>query len=125
MYNVAWLDMGKLMNGSFGTLAAIATVNFRVHPVPHATRTFIQEFEGIADLMAARDAVLKSQLQPSSIDILKSERRYQLLIQAGGSAAVLDRYSSELTGAQVLEDDADSNLRNDTGELHPRLLAAK
>src|SRR5258707_778119 len=39
--NVAGLDMGKLMIGSFGTLAAIATVNFRVHPVPPQTRTFI------------------------------------------------------------------------------------
>ena len=30
--NVAGLDMAKMMIGSFGTLAAIATVNFRVHP---------------------------------------------------------------------------------------------
>ncbi len=30
--NVAGLDMGKLMIGSFGTLAAIATLNFRVYP---------------------------------------------------------------------------------------------
>src|SRR5260370_15307669 len=63
--NVAGLDMGKLMIGSFGTLAAIAIVNFRVHPVPPATRTYILEFDSIAALMAARDAVLKNQLQPS------------------------------------------------------------
>ena len=42
--NVAGLDMGKLMIGSFGTLAAIATVNFRMHPMPPETRTFIREF---------------------------------------------------------------------------------
>src|SRR5579864_9533680 len=39
--NVAGLDMGKLMIGSFGTLAAIAVVNFRVHPMPERTRTFV------------------------------------------------------------------------------------
>src|SRR5260221_10100098 len=46
--NVAGLDMGKLMIGSFGRLAAPATANFRAHPVPPATRTFILEFENIA-----------------------------------------------------------------------------
>src|SRR5580692_4094247 len=35
--NVAGLDMGKLMIGSFGTLAAIGTLNFRVYPRPAAT----------------------------------------------------------------------------------------
>ena len=43
--NVAGLDMGKLMIGSFGTLAAIATLNFRVYPMPAGTRTFVQEFD--------------------------------------------------------------------------------
>src|SRR6185295_11657364 len=32
--NVAGLDMAKLMIGSFGTLAAIAVVNFKVFPMP-------------------------------------------------------------------------------------------
>src|SRR5260370_27194345 len=103
-------------------MAARGAVNFRVHPVRPRTRTFILEFDNIAGLMAARDAVLKSQLQPSSIDILKSGGRYQLLIQAGGSAAVLDRYSRELTGAQILEGDAQRNLWKDICELTPRFL---
>ena len=34
--NVAGLDMGKMMIGSFGTLAAITSVNFRVHALPEA-----------------------------------------------------------------------------------------
>ena len=38
--NVAGLDMAKLMIGSFGTLAAIAVVNFKLAPAPPATRTF-------------------------------------------------------------------------------------
>ena len=32
--NVAGLDMAKLMIGSFGTLAAIAVVNFKLAPRP-------------------------------------------------------------------------------------------
>ncbi|GAB3579413.1 FAD-binding oxidoreductase [Calidifontibacter terrae] len=34
--NVAGYDLGKLMVGSYGTLAAIADATFRLHPVPRA-----------------------------------------------------------------------------------------
>src|SRR5271170_3445577 len=71
--NVAGLDMGKLMIGSFGTLAAIAVVNFRVHPMPVGTRTFVGEFEKAGEAIARRDEVLKSQLQPSAIDLVKQD----------------------------------------------------
>src|SRR5271169_244686 len=56
--NVAGLDMGKLMIGSFGTLAVITSLNFRLHPMPAGTRTFVQDFEQIAGVVTARDEVL-------------------------------------------------------------------
>jgi glycolate oxidase FAD binding subunit len=122
--NVAGLDMGKLMIGSYGTLAAIAVVNFRVHPMPLGTRTFVGEFEGAGDAIAARDAVLKSQLQPSAIDLVKNEAGYQLLIQAGGSEAVLDRYSRELAWARAVEGTEESALWEGIREFTARFLAA-
>ena len=42
--NVAGLDMAKLMIGSFGTLAAIAVVNFKVLPAPEVERSFLLRF---------------------------------------------------------------------------------
>lgn len=42
--NVAGLDMGKLMIGSFGTLAAIAVVNFKLAPMPEVERSFLLPF---------------------------------------------------------------------------------
>src|ERR1700728_592130 len=39
--NVAGLDIGKLMIGSFGTLAVMTSINFRVHALPRETRTFL------------------------------------------------------------------------------------
>ena len=42
--NVAGLDMAKLMIGSFGTLAAIAVVNFKLQPMPEVERSFLLPF---------------------------------------------------------------------------------
>jgi glycolate oxidase FAD binding subunit len=121
--NVAGLDMGKLMIGSFGTLAAIAVVNFRVHPMPVATRTFVAEFDRVADAIAKRDGVLQSQLQPSAIDLVKQDARYKLAIQAGGSPAVLDRYSRDLPWATALEGAAEDALWEEIREFTPRFLS--
>jgi glycolate oxidase FAD binding subunit len=120
--NVAGLDMGKLMIGSFGTLAAVAVINFRLHPMPAATRTFVREFVRATEAITARDKILKSSLQPAAIDIVKSAAGYDLLIQAGGSAAVLDRYSSELAGARVLEGAEESSLWERIREFTPQFL---
>jgi glycolate oxidase FAD binding subunit len=121
--NVAGLDMGKLMIGSFGTLAAIAVVNFRVHPMPVGTRSFVGEFANVAEAIAKRDEVLKSQLQPSAIDLVKDEKNYRLLIQAGGSAAVLDRYSRELAWARAVEGAEEDALWEQIREFTARFLA--
>jgi glycolate dehydrogenase FAD-binding subunit len=102
--NVAGLDMAKLMIGSFGTLAAIATVNFKVFPMPVGSRTFVMEFATAAEAFAARDRILSGVLQPSAIDIVNWPRGFRLLIRAGGNAAVLDRYARELPRARIEED---------------------
>jgi glycolate oxidase FAD binding subunit len=120
--NVAGLDMGKLMIGSFGTLAVIASLNFRLHPMPAGTRTFVQDFEQMTDAMAARDKLLKGRLQPTAIDILKLAGGYRLAIQAGGSPAVLDRYSSELFRARVREGAEEDVLWRSIREATPQFL---
>ena len=102
--NVAGLDMAKLMIGSFGTLAAVATVNFKVFPVPVASRTFVTEFATAAETFAERDRILNSVLQPAAIDIVNWPDGFRLLIRAGGSETVLDRYARELPKARVEDD---------------------
>jgi glycolate oxidase FAD binding subunit len=123
--NVAGLDMGKLMIGSFGTLAAIATLNFRVYPMPAGTRTFVQDFERISDAMNARDGVLKSRLQPAAVDLVKSKEGYRFAIQAGGSSAVLDRYSRELSRMRVLEGTEEESLWSSIREATPQFLRSQ
>ncbi len=103
--NVAGLDMAKLMIGSFGTLAAITTVNFKVFPVPFASRTFMMEFATAAEAFAERDRILKSVLQPAAIDIVNWPRGYRLIVRAAGNKAVLDRYARELPRAEAVGED--------------------
>jgi glycolate oxidase FAD binding subunit len=118
--NVAGLDMAKLMIGSFGTLAAIATVNFKVFPVPTASRTFAMEFATAAEAFAERDRILNSVLQPSAIDIVNWPRAFRLLIRASGNKAVLDRYARELPQADVVDEDVWDSI----AEFPHRFLAA-
>lgn len=101
--NVAGLDMAKLMIGSFGTLAAIASVNFKVFPMPEHSCTFLFEFSSAAEAFAERDRILRGVLQPTSIDIVNWPRGWRLLVEATGSAAVIDRFTRELPGAQIAD----------------------
>src|SRR5581483_6134853 len=82
--NVAGLDMAKIMVGSFGTLAAICVVNFKLHPIPPVTRTFFRDLSSIQEAIAARDFLHKGVLQPLALDIVKSDGRYRVMAQAGG-----------------------------------------
>jgi len=109
--NVAGLDMGKLMIGSFGTLAAIAVVNFKLFPIPPASRTFIFSFRDLAPAIEKRDRILASVLQPAAIDLLSpgslGRTGWTLAIQAGGSERVIERYAREMIGAEVLVEDGE------------------
>ena len=101
--NVAGLDMGKLMIGSFGTLAAIAVVNFKVMPLPELERSFLIAFDGLGPAIAARNRILQGQLQPAAIDLLNpaagaslgNSKSWLLAIRAGGNAASVERYERE------------------------------
>ena len=93
--NVAGLDMGKLMIGSYGTLAAIASVNFKVFPIPPASRTFVMEFATAAEAFAERDRVLRGLMPPAAIDLVNWPSGFRLLIRAMGTPAVVERFSRD------------------------------
>ena len=97
--NVAGLDMAKLMIGSFGTLAAITTVNFKLLPRPPVGRTMLFFFlDDLAAAMEARDAAIRSAINPVAVDLLNpvlSEQMglegYALALMFAGSQAVVER----------------------------------
>ena len=120
--NVAGLDMAKLMIGSFGTLAAIAVVNFKVFPVPAASRTFVMQFATRAKAFAERDRILRSVLQPAAIDLVNWPSGFRLLVRAVGNEAVLQRYVRELRGASIVTGEEESDLWESVREFTPRFL---
>jgi glycolate oxidase FAD binding subunit len=107
--NVAGLDMGKLMIGSFGTLAAVASVNFRLHPLPRETRTFFYALNELDAAIEKRNTIVKSVLQPMAVDLISPAasarlgfRGYMVAVRASGSLAVLGRYEKELPGSDQI-----------------------
>ena len=85
--NVAGYDLARLVCGSEGRLAFIARVSFRLHPLPKATRTLVVATDDVAGVAAI---LLRSQLQPSALDVLHP-----------GRVAVLFEGSERAVDAQV------------------------
>src|ERR1700730_3822494 len=68
--NVAGLDMAKLMVGSFGTLAAITSVNLRVHSLPQRAETCLFNSATFDAPLEWRRALRAGPLQPIACDLL-------------------------------------------------------
>jgi glycolate oxidase FAD binding subunit len=114
--NVAGLDMGKLMIGSFGTLAVITSVNFRLHPLPEQTSTFLLSFPELDSAIEQRDAIAHSILRPMALEIVSPPAAarlgasgYVLAVRVSGSRNVLARYAKELEGGERLTGIAEAN----------------
>ena len=133
--NVAGLDMAKLMIGSFGTLAAIAVVNFKVQPMPEVERSFLLPFDSPAAATAARNTILKGQLQPAAIDLLNptaarslGHATWLLALRAGGNEAAVQRYETEFAhfpDAQAFDGEDQQTLWRHVENFTPRFLAAQ
>jgi glycolate oxidase FAD binding subunit len=109
--NVAGLDMGKLMIGSFGTLAAIATVNFKLNPIPKESATFVYSFASAEEAFALRDRILKGQLQPAALDLLDPSASVQVGLEKAWNLVMLavatpSRFEAEYRGGRPIADDA-------------------
>jgi glycolate oxidase FAD binding subunit len=130
--NVAGLDMAKLMIGSFGTLAAIAVVNFKLVPMPETERSFLLPFDTAAAAIAARNRILASPLQPAAIDLLNppaggtlGRASWLLAVRAAGNPAAVERSEhelAELSEGVALEGAEHASLWTHVEEFTPRFL---
>ena len=122
--NVAGLDMGKLMIGSFGTLAIMTALNFKLVPTPPSERTFAIEFDNPGVALALRDTLLRGPVQPGAVDLLNPMlaaehgfHNWTLAMWFGGNEALMARCERELEASPV-----PGALWNDIREITPRFL---
>jgi glycolate dehydrogenase FAD-binding subunit len=105
--NVAGYDLGKLVAGSFGGLAAIVSATFKLAPVPASSTTLVLSFGRPDDLGAAAAGISASQLDPLSIeaDAKWGSREtdgavsWRLLVRFAGSPAAVEE---QVAGAEAL-----------------------
>jgi glycolate oxidase FAD binding subunit len=95
--NVAGYDLGKLVIGSFGTLAVITESIFRLHPLPAARRLVRGRFDRPEEAHRMVQAVLHAQVVPAALEVeAGSDGGTVSVLLEGIEAGVADRESTTL-----------------------------
>jgi glycolate oxidase FAD binding subunit len=95
--NVAGYDLPKLATGSFGTLAVITQAVFRLHPLPHETRTLTFTAPRVEPLCDLALAIQGSQLAFVSLQVRAGRSAEPALdVAFEGTRAGLDSQQDEL-----------------------------
>ncbi len=68
--NVAGYDVGKLLAGSYGTLAVLAELTFRLHPLPADRRVVTLPAGGPDEIGEIVRRLLRSTLTPTAVELL-------------------------------------------------------
>src|SRR6185295_7530728 len=111
--NVAGYDLGKLVSGSHGSLAAIVSATFKLAPLPGASTTIVAAFRDADALAEAVTAVSASQIEPTAFDVHaialsgpvskpgrgeggSGRAPFELLVQFASTQAAIDAQVDEL-----------------------------
>jgi len=93
--NVAGYDLGKLISGSCGSLAAIADATFKLLPIPRASSTLVASYQDSERLAHDTALVGASQVEPMAFDVRvahagSSDAPCRLLLRLASSPSAVD-----------------------------------
>ena len=74
--NVAGYDLCKLFTGSYGTLGMIVEINFKLRPLPFATRT-VTSRGSRESLLSGAQRVIDARLFPIAVELLSRQLAYE------------------------------------------------
>lgn len=94
--NVAGYDLGKLVSGSHGTIAAIVDATFKLLPIPLASTTLVATYADGSAVANDIAALSGSQVELAAFDIsVSGEGRWILLLQMASSPAATAAQAAE------------------------------
>ncbi len=94
--NVAGFDLPKLAVGSLGTLAMIATVTLRLHPLPESSIALELRACSGDELRALERGIIAMQLEPSAFIAERTAAGQRAFVLFEGFAAGVDEQSERL-----------------------------
>ena len=104
--NVAGFDLPKLMVGSLGTLGMIATVTFRLHPLPENSDTLLLTNRNAVALRKLIADMRQAQLEPAAVAAIAHGTGFDVAVRfegfRAGVVAQRDRLS-RLSKCEVLD----------------------
>lgn len=87
--NVAGYDLCKLYTGSFGSLAVIAEMNFKLRATPPSEKTMVFYANNAEPLCALALRISDSDVQPSALELIAPANNHALPIEPNRFALVL------------------------------------
>jgi glycolate oxidase FAD binding subunit len=93
--SVTGYDVPKLLVGSLGTLAVLAELTLRLHPLPEAEATCLVSMRSLDDAERLAATVVDSSLQPSRLELLDTAALAASGLPAAGAGLVISFGSVE------------------------------
>jgi glycolate oxidase FAD binding subunit len=94
--NVAGFDLPKLACGSLGTLALIAVVTLRVHPLPEASVARVVRGLDAAGVVALASALRSAQLEPSALVARRTANAWEVALRFEGFGPAVEQQVARL-----------------------------